>query len=102
MQVDLFADFDAPAAPQQLDERGAIAARHAAAIEAIPEKLRPTCAPLSSAPAGAVQLDEWTRTSQRAFLLWMIGAIARGLYTVSSMSALPGVLHKLNGLGGEW
>jgi hypothetical protein len=32
----------------------------------------------------------------------MVGALARGLYTTSSLTALPGVLLKLNGLGGEW
>ncbi|WP_321904443.1 hypothetical protein [Paraburkholderia tropica] len=102
MQIDLFADFETRSEPEPSDEHGAIAARHAAAIEALPEKLRPTCVRLSSAPTSAAQLDEWTRTSQRAFLLWMIGAIARGLYQTSSMAALPGVLQKLNGLGGEW
>lgn len=96
MQVDLFADIDPPAAPAPVDDRALVAAQHAAAIEALPEKLRP--APLSRVS----ELDDWTRTSQRAFLLWMIGAMARGLYTVSSMVALPGVLQKLNGLGGEW
>ncbi|WP_035513264.1 hypothetical protein [Paraburkholderia nodosa] len=83
-------------APEPVDDRAPIAAQHAPAIETLPEVLRP--APLPR----CAELDDWTRTSQRAFLLWMIGAIARGLYTVSSMVALPGVLQKLNGLGGEW
>lgn len=96
MQPDLFADLDPPATPPR-DQHADVAARHAAAIEALPEKLRPTCT-----RRGNAEIDEWTRTSQRAFLLWMIGAIARGLYTTSSMVALPGVPQKLNGLGDEW
>ncbi|PVX75592.1 hypothetical protein [Paraburkholderia unamae] len=95
MQVDMFG-AGPELAPEPVDERTPIAAKHAAAIETLPEVLRPT--PMQR----GAELDDWTRTSQRAFLLWMIGAIARGLYTVSSMAALPGVLQKLNGLGGEW
>lgn len=95
MQFDMFA-AESELAPEPVDARAPTAARHLAAIEALPEVLRPAPIPRTA------ELDDWTRTSQRAFLLWMIGAIARGMYTVSSMVALPGVLQKLNGLGGEW
>lgn len=100
MQFDMFGDPEpiaAPPAPAPKDERAQIMAQHAADIAALPEVLRPQCA-----AAGKAQLDDWTRTSQRKFLLWMIGALARGMYTTSSMVSLPGVLQKLNGLGGEW
>ncbi|CAE6900071.1 hypothetical protein [Paraburkholderia domus] len=105
MQFDIFGDPEpvtAPPASTPKDERAQITAQHAADIEALPEKLRPQCAPAVPVPTGKAELDEWTRTSQRTFLLWMIGALARGMYTASSMTSLPGVLQKLNGLGGEW
>jgi hypothetical protein len=95
MQFDMFA-AETELALEPIHERPSVTAQHAAAIEALPEVLRP--APMQR----IAELDDWTRTSQRVFLLWMIGAITRGLYTVSSMAALPGVLQKLNGLGGEW
>lgn len=90
----------APAAAK--DERSQIIAQHAAEIGALPEKLRMQCTPAAPVPAAKPQLDEWTRTTQRTFLLWMIGALARGIYTASSMTSLPGVLQRLNGLAGEW
>jgi hypothetical protein len=95
MQSDIFGDpepVEAPPVPPQ----------HAADIQALPENLRPQCTPAAPVPTGKAELDEWTRKSQRTFLLWMIGALARGVYTTSSMASLPGVLQRLNGLAGEW
>jgi hypothetical protein len=105
MQLDIFGDPDpvaspAPAAPK--DERAQIAAQHAADIEALPEKLRPHSAPAASVPTTKPQLDDWTRSTQRLYLLYLVGAIARGIYRESSEANAPYVLMKLNGLAGEW
>lgn len=98
-QFDLFGEVveEAPLAlaPPLLDVR----AQHLAAIDALPEKLRPQCAPV---PTTTPKLDEWTRTTQRSYLLYLVGAIARGIYRDSSEANAPYVLAKLNGLGGEW
>lgn len=101
MQFNMFGDAEEIAAPPAAEPVPAIS-QHAAAIAALPEVLRPKCTPLAPKPESKAELDEWTRTSQRTFLLWMIGALARRMYTTSSMTSLPGVLQKLNGLGGEW
>lgn len=104
MQFDIFGDPEPIAAPPAapLDERAQIAAQHASDIEALPEKLRPQCAPAAPVPTAKPQLDEWTRTTQRLYLLYLVGAIARGVYRDSSEANAPYVLMKLNGLGGEW
>ena len=105
MQFDIFGDPDpvvAPAPAPRRDERAQIAAQHAADIEALPEKLRPHCAPAMPVPTAKPQLDEWTRTTQRLYLLYLVGAIARGVYRESSEANAPYVLMKLNGLAGEW
>ena len=70
-------------------------------IAAVPEILRPHCAP-APVPTAKPHLDEWTRTTQRSYLLWLTGAIARGIYRESSEANAPYVLMKLNGLAGEW
>ncbi|MFM0630715.1 hypothetical protein [Paraburkholderia xenovorans] len=101
-QFDLFGDPVEEAPAVLADPMDEVRAQHQVAIDELPEKLRPQCMPVGAAPDGKAELDEWTRTSQRTFLLWMIGALARGMYTASSMTSLPGVLQKLNGLGGEW
>jgi hypothetical protein len=97
MSFDLFGEVPVP-----VDPTAARRDQHTAAIAALPEKLRPRAEAIGAIPTTKPQLDEWTRTTQRKFLLWMIGALARGMYTASSMTSLPGVLQKLNGLGGEW
>ncbi|MFM0163889.1 hypothetical protein PQR39_26180 [Paraburkholderia sediminicola] len=105
MQFDIFGDPDpieAAPAPAPKNERAQITAQHAADIEALPEKLRPHCAPAVTVPTGKAELDEWTRTSQRSYLLYLVGAVARGIYRDSSEANAPYVLMKLNGLGGEW
>src|SRR5258708_31069328 len=105
MQFDIFGDTDpdvAPAPTAPKDERAQITAQHAADIEALPEKLRPQCAPAAPVPTTKPQLDEWTRTTQRSYLLYLVGAISRGIYRESSEANAPYVLLKLNGLGGEW
>jgi hypothetical protein len=97
MTFDLFGEV-----PEHPDPKAGPRQQHAAAIAALPAVLRPQCAPAAPVPTAKPHLDEWTRTTQRTFLLWMIGALARGMYTASSMTSLPGVLQKLNGLAGEW
>jgi hypothetical protein len=100
-QFDLFGDPVEEAAPPSasLNE---VRVQHQAAIDDLPEKLRPQCTPVGPMPTERAELDEWTRTSQRSYLLWLIGAIARGIYRDSSEANAPYVLAKLNGLGGEW
>jgi hypothetical protein len=107
--LDMFDAAVPPPAPTKSKEpaeaetaQSALREQHTAAIEALPEVLRPRCEAARPVPTAKAQLDEWTRESQRKFLLWMIGALSRGMYTASSMTSLPGVLQKLNGLGGEW
>lgn len=102
MELDLFGDPIEEAPPAQADPSAEVRAQHAAAIAALPEKLRPSCAPASPMPAAKPQLDAWTRETQRLYLLYLIGAIARGIYRESSEGNAPYVLMKLNGLGGEW
>lgn len=105
MQFDIFGDpepIEAPPADAPQDERAQITAQHAADIEALPEKLRPQSAPAVPVPTTKPQLDEWTRTTQRSYLLYLVGAIARGIYRESSEANAPYVLMKLNGLAGEW
>ncbi|WP_172173314.1 hypothetical protein, partial [Paraburkholderia elongata] len=63
---------------------------------------RPQCAPATPVPTAKPQLDEWTRTTQRSYLMYLVGAIARGIYRETSEANAPYVLAKLNGLGGEW
>lgn len=101
-QFDLFGDpvEEAPPVPSGLLHE--VRAQHQAAIDDLPEKLRPQCASVGPMPTARAELDEWTRTSQRSYLLWLIGAIARGIYRDSSEANAPYVLAKLNGLGGEW
>lgn len=48
------------------------------------------------------QLDAWTRETQRHYLRYLIGAIARITYRESSIANARHVLMKLNGIGGEW
>lgn len=99
-EFDLFGDpIESPSAVAPHAEQRA---QHLAAIDALPEKLRPRCAPVGQMPTTQPELDEWTRTSQRSYLLWLIGAIARGMYREPSEANAPYVLMKLNGLGGEW
>lgn len=102
-QFDMFAE-DLPVAepPPKEPPRAAIVAEHRAAIDALPEKLRPTCIKAQPMPTAKAELDEWTRTTQRLYLLYLIGAIARGIYRESSEANAPYVLAKLNGLGGQW
>lgn len=78
------------------------ATTHAQVIAAQPEKLRPTCAPVVPMPTGKAELEEWTRVTQRTYLLYLVGAIARVTYRESSIANARHVLMKLNGLGGEW
>jgi hypothetical protein len=103
MQFDIFGDPEPlaalPAGPH--DERAQTTAQHAADIEALPEKLRPQCVPATPVPTAKPQLDEWMRTTQRLYLLYLVGAIARGIYRDSSEANAPYVLMKLNGLAGE-
>lgn len=101
-QFDLFGDPVEEAPPALADPMDEVRAQHRAAIDELPEKLRPQCAPVGAVPGSKAELDEWTRTSQRSYLLWLIGAIARGIYRDSSEANAPYVLMKLNGLGGEW
>lgn len=101
MQIDLFADLDPPATAP-VDERAAIAERHAAAIEALPEVLRPAYAPVARVPEKEPELSMWVRETQRIYLLYLIGAIQRLTYRESSLANIRYVLLKLNGLGGEW
>ena len=103
MTFDLFGDPEPVAAlPASKNERAQIVAQHAAAIDVLPEKLRPQCAPALPVPTAKPQIDEWTRTTQRLHLLYLVGAIARGVYRDADKANAPYVLAKLNGLGGEW
>lgn len=90
------------AAPPPSTPRAAIAAEHAAGVAALPEKLRPRCAPVPPMPTAKAALDDWTRETQRIYLFYLIGAIARGIYRDSSLANVPFVLQKLGGLAGEW
>jgi hypothetical protein len=68
-----------------------------------PEKLRPTCTPAQPRPTEAgAQLDVWIRETQRIYLLYLVGAIARITYRESSIANARGVLFKLNGMAGQW
>lgn len=89
-------------APPAQDETIGIRAHHAELIGLLPEKLRPQCTPALPVPSGKAELDAWTRTTQRIYLLYLIGAIARGVYRDASEANAPYVLMKLNGLGGQW
>lgn len=89
-------------APPPVDETIGIRQHHAELIALLPEKLRPSSAPALPVPTGKAELDAWTRSTQRIYLLYLIGAIARGVYRDSSEANAPFVLMKLNGLGGEW
>ena len=75
---------------------------HADKIAALPEVLRPKCDPARRMPAGGAALDEWTRHTQRLYLLYLVGACQRLEYRESSLHNARYVLVKLNGLGGEW
>ncbi|MBW9102932.1 hypothetical protein [Paraburkholderia phenoliruptrix] len=103
-QLDIFGDPEpvASSAPPAHDETMGIRAHHAELIGLLPEKFRPSSTPALSVPTGKAELDAWTRSTQRIYLLYLIGAIARGVYRDSSEANAPFVLMKLNGLGGEW
>jgi hypothetical protein len=75
---------------------------YAEIIAAQPEKLRPSCAPVPPVPTAKPELDAWVRDTQRRYLLYLVGAIARMTYRDSSIANARYVLQKLNGLGGEW
>lgn len=75
---------------------------YADVIAAQPEVLRPKCQAVSPVPKGGAELDAWTRETQRIYLLYLVGALARLKYRDSSMANARGVLFKLNGLGGQW
>jgi hypothetical protein len=75
---------------------------HAERIAALPEILRPRCEPALPMPTGGPALDEWTRHTQRLYLLYLVGACQRLEYRESSLHNVRYVLVKLNGLGGEW
>jgi len=98
-QFDLFGH---PIEEAQPDPMAEVREQHAAAIAALPEKLRPHCAAVGPAPTDKPQLEAFYRVNQRLYLLWLIGAIARGIYRESSLQNVRFVLLKLNGLGGEW
>ena len=103
-QLDMFGDPEPVAitAPPALDATAILRAQHVELIELLPEKLRPQCVPAPPVPTGGAQLEQWARVTQRMYLLYLIGAIARGVYRESSEANAPYVLMKLNGLGGEW
>jgi hypothetical protein len=101
-QFDLFGDLVEEAAPAPSDPMDEVRAQHQAAIDDLPEKLRPQCTPVGPMPTERPQLEEFHRVNQRLYLLWLVGAIARGIYRDSSEANAPYVLMKLNGLGGEW
>lgn len=88
--------------PLAADDAAVLRARHAELIALLPEKLRPQCSPALPVPTGKAELDAWARVTPRIYLLYLIGAIARGIYRESSEANAPYVLMKLNGLGGEW
>ena len=92
----------ATTAPPAADESAVLRDHHAELIALLPEKLRPQCAPAAPVPTDGAQLEQWARVTQRIYLLYLIGAIARGIYRDSSEANAPYVLMKLNGLGGEW
>jgi len=103
-QLDMFGDPEpiAASASPAPDASSVLRAQHAELIELLPEKLRPQCAPAAPVPTGGAQLEQWVRVTQRIYLLYLVGAIARGVYRDSSEANAPYVLMKLNGLGGEW
>lgn len=103
-QLDMFGDPEpmGASAPPAPDATAVLRAQHAELIELLPEKLRPQCAPAAPVPTGGTQLEQWARVTQRIYLLYLVGAIARGIYRDSSEANAPYVLMKLNGLGGEW
>jgi hypothetical protein len=53
-------------------------------------------------PTAGPALDEWTRHTQRIYLLYLVGAIQCLKYRESSIANARQVLLKLNGLGCEW
>ena len=75
---------------------------HADRIAALPEVHRPRCAPTLPVPTAGPALDEWTRHTQRLYLLYLVGACQRLQYRESSLQNVRYVLSKFNGLGGEW
>ncbi|MGF7131975.1 hypothetical protein P3T40_003458 [Paraburkholderia sp. EB58] len=98
MQTDLFGDLFAEEEVAEL----AAPSVHAERIAALPEKLRPRCEPALPVPTAGPALDEWTRHTQRLYLLYLVGACQRLEYRESSLHNVRYVLVKLNGLGGEW
>jgi hypothetical protein len=98
MQTDLFGD---PFVEEAVVESAPPSA-HAERIAALPEILRPRCEPALPMPAGGAALDEWTRHTQRLYLLYLVGACHRLDYRESSLHNVRYVLMKLNGLGGVW
>lgn len=102
MQVNLFGDLEPTPATPVVDEHAQIIARHAAAVEALPEKLRPSCTPMPAMPTSKTELDAWTRNTQRIYLLYLVGATHSMTYRESSIANARYVLLKLNGMGGEW
>ncbi|WP_042299016.1 hypothetical protein [Paraburkholderia kururiensis] len=100
MQDDMFADLLAPAPEPEVPPAPAAPD---ITVDDLPEKLR--AQPLAMharKPEGGPQLDEWTRVTQRLYLLWLVGTLARNTYRDSSIVNARQVLRKLNGLGGEW
>ncbi|NML34552.1 hypothetical protein [Paraburkholderia antibiotica] len=107
MQTDLFGEL----APAPVDERQQARERLQAAIAAQPEVLRPSCVPATPMPTTKPELDAWVRTTQRIYLLYLVGAIQRLKYRDSSIANARYVLLianaryvllKLNGMGGQW
>jgi hypothetical protein len=98
MQTDLFGDLFVEVATVEPTPPSA----HAERIAALPEILRPRCEPALPMPSGGPALDEWTRHTQRLYLLYLVGACQRLQYRESSLHNVRYVLVKLNGLGGEW
>ncbi|WP_454825383.1 hypothetical protein [Paraburkholderia xenovorans] len=103
-QLDMFGSAEpiTITAPPASNGAAGIRERHAELIGLLPEKLRPQCTPALPVPSGNAELDAWNRTTQRIYLLYLIGAIERGVYRDASEANAPYVLMKLNGLGGQW
>jgi hypothetical protein len=99
MQFDMFVEEAVEAVPAPPEP---IAQALAEKIAALPEVLRPKCEPARPVPAAGPALDEWTRHTQRIYLLYLVGAIQCLKYRESSIANARQVLLKLNGLGGEW
>jgi hypothetical protein len=103
MQFDMFAEAEPEVAAPILSVAPLPPTDYQVALDALPEKMRADPVAMHAPkPAAGAQLDEWTRKTQRLYLLWLVGAINRFQYRESCIANAREILFKLNGLGGTW